>query len=181
MRRFLYQPPMIWYAITLHWLYGGGLILAPRSQTLAILGGFQQFIDPLGTTGTGILLITVATIAAIGLLIDGFFGIMSRLLLLTSLLPQYMILLFALVTGLYKIAFGLEVFSQTQGTNIKVDDALVIIGLGPICLAALWHSVAIIIRIAYESPERQINNLRTIIIGLQRENKELREMHGSRG
>lgn len=145
MRRVLNLPFVICYAISLHVLYGAVLVLAHIPQSVGLLGGFDWLLDLFGEDAAGGVLLLVAAIAALGLVLE---TRLSRPQLFFTLVPQYAVLLYALVTGTEKMLVGFEIYSETQQAMIEVPQATVIAAIGPICLAAFWHTWAFIAMMA---------------------------------
>lgn len=143
--RSLDQPWMIWFAISLHLVYGSALIIWPATTTaLAILGGFDHLIAAFGATATGCILFGFASIAAIGVSFEQRLGKAPAILLL---MPQYSLLLYAFTASIVTITQGMEVHSRSGGI-VEVMRELIFIGVAPICLTAVWHTAAILARIA---------------------------------
>lgn len=144
-RRIFAQPFMIWYAVSLHLLYGSVLAFSDVPTLVALLGGFDWLLDLAGAKVSGVFLILVSLIAAGGLLLE---SKIPRKASLGCMLPQYIVLLYALVSGLEKIFFGFSIYSETQQTWIHVPYPSLLAGIGPICLAAIWHTFALLGRVA---------------------------------
>lgn len=145
---------MIAYAITIHLLYAMTLLRLDDVALLSLLGGFQHLIDALGKNGTAALLIVVASVAAFGVAFEKrlpFWGAVG------CLMPQFALLLYALISGLEIIITGRL---QLDGTRRDLDRWLLAGGVGPICLAAFWHSLAIIQRFSNRQALNELEALR---------------------
>lgn len=169
LRQLLYNKPwMIWFAISLHLLYGLGLIIWPSINVVAIIGGFQHLLEWFGKTGCGVVLTFVAVAAIVGLYLE---NRVTRWIGIILLMPQYIVLLLALFSGLILLIDGFYFTSSTTGQTTKLPAYTVIAGIGPICLAAFWHTLAILSKIFNNENEdiKTIELLRNRILELERE------------
>lgn len=145
-------PWMILFAISLHWVYGAGLILwGSQDAAIPLLGGYQQPIDYVGVVATGWMLLIVATIALFGLVFDRWF---CRWLSLALLAPQYFVLLLALGACADLIVNGYTA-TTSSGRVVTVDRQVILVALAPIFLASFWHTLAILQRVIDpQTPEK---------------------------
>lgn len=149
----IFRLPMIWYAISLHYMYGFLLLFGPEKlQAVAILGGFDALLKNIGLTATAILLIAVATIAVFGLLAE---RRISESWSIACLFPQYIVLLLALTNSIVIILDDFYVESARTGEMVRVPWVTLVYAVGPIALAAFWHTFAILYRIKIGRKERE--------------------------
>lgn len=147
-------PLIIVYAILLHAGYGFLLVFFDVPQAIALIGGYDWLLN-LGQDSAGMILILLAFLAAMGLVLG---SRISRLESAALFLPQYSVLLYALIMGVVKLVDGIEV-TNSQGATVDVPFATTAAALGPICVAAALHTVALAARFAdpfYEYDRREL-------------------------
>lgn len=130
-------PWMIWWAIALHIVWGVLLLTDSNTARLAILVGLNRLID-LGISDTivAIIIITAALIATFGLLTE---GKMPWRWSLCFLMPQYAVVMQALLSALYSVYEG-EVMDR------QIDRDILVAVLAAIILGAVFHSASILER-----------------------------------
>lgn len=130
-------PWIIVWAIAVHLAWGCALMLDPGIVPIVILVGLHWIIA-LGVTGPilGAVLVAAAILAAVGLLLDS--RISSRMSLL-MLMPQYALLVAALVSDAQSVVTGLV-------DGRPIDRVLLFTALWPVMIAAVLHSAAIVER-----------------------------------
>lgn len=162
----LKQPPIIWYAITIHLAYGIGYLVWGEVPLIAVLGGFSHFIEILGVRITSIVMLIVGSLALIGLVVDHRIPTPYRLQWqIATLLPQYGLLLFALLSSVLAMVNGLTI----NKTEIGPFDPRVILGLMPISAASFWHTLAILARLSEVKQPSQLEYLRKRVLELELE------------
>lgn len=156
--------PMIYYAISIHYLYGYAILaLNDEVQLIAILGGFHTLIQDFGATPIAITMIVVATIALLGILFEKKIG---RIATIGTLMPQYILLFYAFMTSISSMIFGLDVMTS-QGIR-TIQGPIVLAGVGPIALTAFWHTLAIFQRILTNNDqEMEVELLQRRIVELE--------------
>jgi hypothetical protein len=165
------QPWMIWYAITLHFLYGSLLLIDEQNSSLALLGGFQHMLEPFGRVATGLTLIVAAALAVLGLAIEQHHK--PKAIVLGCLFPQYAIMLTAMFSSVELFFEGIK---TAQGQDISLT--IVLFAVGPIALTAFWHSAAILEKLTRPTnPDDEIAKLRKRIIDLELERRDIDPYH----
>lgn len=133
------QPWMLWWAVGLHFIWGWALLVRPTAGNLTVFVGLNRLVTDVGISSTilGLFLIVASLLAAAGLLLEG----KIPRLALVSLLPQYALLLIALLSDLEVV-----VTAKNPATGQYVDRVLIISIIGPLMWAAILHTFAILER-----------------------------------
>ena len=129
------SPPwIIWWAIAMHLAWGFAIAVDASVLPVAILVGLHWLVAlHIGGVALGILLIVAALLAAGSLLLG---HRLSNRLSLALLLPQYALLVAAVIADIQSIASG-----KVDGN--PVDRLLLFTALWPVMIAAVLHSFAI--------------------------------------
>jgi hypothetical protein len=139
MPRSSHFPWVIVFAIALHYLWGVALIVQPSVSEIAIFAGLDRFISlGISAQALGIILVIAASLATRGLLMP------PNRKSLALLMPQYLLMVGALLSDTEALITG-----HVLGREAAVDRVVLATVLGPIIIAALCHSLAIIERHAF--------------------------------
>ncbi len=137
-------PWMIVWAIGVHVMWGVALWTNKQAASLVLLVGLNHFIDDAHISARilGSALVIAALLAIVGIAIE---GIAKPRTILAFLLPQYGLMIVALLSDAWIMCHGLK---SAQG--VEINRVLLMTILGPMMLAAALHTLSIIERFVLE-------------------------------
>lgn len=138
-------PLILWWATLVHFGLGVAVLLDNQASVVLIIVGLQDVTKPFTPSGTGILLITFATIAALGLIFE---ERLSRKSVIASLFPQYVLLIASFISNSFLIIGG---YQNSSGNEIPTS--VLFCALWAPMVGAILHTFGIVERYFWKWPK----------------------------
>ena len=131
-------PLILWLASMVHVGLGVAILLDNRAVDVLIIVGLQEVTQSLSPNQTGVMLILVSILSAMGLLYE---YKLSRTVIILVMMPQYFLLIASLISDVGIIISG---YRNSSGTQIPI--AVTFSALWTIMSISILHTLGILER-----------------------------------